>query len=416
MLTWEALRLPLIFNFMSFVDSLIDSTGSTLASVITWPLANYSNNRQNNMNRENMELGWKYQRDLQQQSSELQYENWLKQFNAQNAYNSPSSEVARMLAAGINPFVSNNGSTVTAGSSSMPAAASAPSSSSPSIASAPSLAGSFSEFSQGIKDISQAIGQNIHNSKAKAILDAELDKLLKDNANKDLENVIRGIEIDFLPKIKDAELRNILKDTDLKIAKVFNTNSDTALTDAKYDIEKARSVLMEKEGRLKEGQISELNIYLNKLDTLLQSQIDKNRASASSDTANAALASANAEQVRFYNDVLHSVGVKESLVREANERGRQAVNNNEISERQARQLDYLVEQAAYANDMKEFTYWSGQVQSFIGTLGNVASSFYAPGMLGKMLKINSVKNAPEGYTSTGGQLTPSEYSRLHPDR
>ena len=353
MLTWEALRLPLIFNFMNFVDSLIDSAGSTLGSVITWPLANYSNNRQNNMNRENMELGWKYQRDLQQQSSELQYENWLKQFNAQNAYNSPSSEVARMLAAGINPFVANNGSTVTAGSSSMPAAASAPSSSSPSIASAPSLAGSFSEFSQGIKDISQAIGQNIHNSKAKAILDAELDKLLKDNANKDLENVIRGIEIDFLPKIKDAELRNILKDTDLKIAKVFNTNSDTALTDAKYDIEKARSVLMEKEGRLKEGQISELNIYLNKLDTLLQSQIDKNRASASSDTANAALASANAEQVRFYNDVLHSVGVKESLVREANERGRQAVNNNEISERQARQLDYLVEQAAYANDMKK---------------------------------------------------------------
>lgn len=46
---------------------------------------------------------FKYNTQLQQQASQLQQENWEKQFNIQNDYNTPEAQRARLEAAGMNP-------------------------------------------------------------------------------------------------------------------------------------------------------------------------------------------------------------------------------------------------------------------------------------------------------------------------
>ena len=65
--------------------------------------------------------------------NEADFEKWKKQFDLENQYNDPSSQIARMMAAGINPaaaasqLLNGGNSTANIGGSSSPSASSAPS-------------------------------------------------------------------------------------------------------------------------------------------------------------------------------------------------------------------------------------------------------------------------------------------------
>lgn len=68
-------------------------------------------------------------REQMELSAQLQQENWEKQYELSNLYNSPSAQIQRLQAAGINPYLSTGGTAqVTSGLNTMSPAASAPTS------------------------------------------------------------------------------------------------------------------------------------------------------------------------------------------------------------------------------------------------------------------------------------------------
>lgn len=98
--------------------------------------ANFYNNQamaiQNRYNVQNALMSQGWTRDNMRLSSDLERQNWQYAFDAQNAYNDPSAQSQRLLAAGYNPQLAN-GTVNTLGGSGM---SSSPNASAPSVGSA----------------------------------------------------------------------------------------------------------------------------------------------------------------------------------------------------------------------------------------------------------------------------------------
>ena len=93
---------------------------------------NYNNQAmatQNNYNVQNAQMAQGWTQDNMRLSSDLERQNWQYAFDQQNAYNDPSAQYQRLLAAGYNPQLAN-GSVNTLGGSGM---SSSPNGSAPSI-------------------------------------------------------------------------------------------------------------------------------------------------------------------------------------------------------------------------------------------------------------------------------------------
>lgn len=133
--------------------------------------------------------------ELLRMQSDQQFNMWKNQFAVENAYNSPSSQIGRLMQAGINPAYGN---AVTNGVSNMGASSVAPP---PNISGSP-LGGSVSPIGlpQGmsgstLRDIgsfmddlskidlrgAQKLGQDIQNEFDQKTLDARIEKIALDN-------------------------------------------------------------------------------------------------------------------------------------------------------------------------------------------------------------------------------------------
>lgn len=93
---------------MSIVGGIISGVGSLLGGLGSSSL---NNKAVQNTNKANMEIA-KYQAQWQQQENERAYQRSLNMWNLQNEYNSPTQQMARIRAAGLNPnLVYGNGVT-----------------------------------------------------------------------------------------------------------------------------------------------------------------------------------------------------------------------------------------------------------------------------------------------------------------
>lgn len=117
-------------------------------------------------------------------------------------------------------------------------------------------------------------------------------------------------------------------------------------------------------------------------------------ASAEESIASAKVARASAEQTEIFNKIYSDQRFKHSMITQAVESGRQAVEARKLTKSQADHMNYMVQQAAYATDMQEFTYWSNQIQSFVHSVGEGVSSFYGAGALKELIKLRQMQNAP----------------------
>ena len=99
---------------MGFVDSLKEAASSISELPVVGGFVNgvtkfsdpsywYEQNRADNINQENMN----FQREMQDRSYDKAFENWKKEFDIESEWNSPTSQVSRLFAAGINPAVQN---------------------------------------------------------------------------------------------------------------------------------------------------------------------------------------------------------------------------------------------------------------------------------------------------------------------
>lgn len=93
---------------MSIVGGIISGVGSLLGGLGSSAM---NNNAVQDTNKANMEIA-KYQAQWQQQENEKAYQRSLNMWNLQNEYNSPTQQMARVRAAGLNPnLVYGNGVT-----------------------------------------------------------------------------------------------------------------------------------------------------------------------------------------------------------------------------------------------------------------------------------------------------------------
>lgn len=93
---------------MSIVGGIISGVGSLLGGLGSSAM---NNKAVKDTNKANMEIA-KYQAQWQQQENEKAYQRSLNMWNLQNEYNSPTQQMARIRAAGLNPnLVYGNGVT-----------------------------------------------------------------------------------------------------------------------------------------------------------------------------------------------------------------------------------------------------------------------------------------------------------------
>lgn len=93
---------------MSIVGGIISGVGSLLGGIGSSAM---NNKAVRDTNKANMEIA-KYQAQWQQQENEKAYQRSLNMWNLQNEYNSPTQQMARIRAAGLNPnLVYGNGVT-----------------------------------------------------------------------------------------------------------------------------------------------------------------------------------------------------------------------------------------------------------------------------------------------------------------
>lgn len=93
---------------MSIVGGIISGVGSLLGGLGSSAM---NNKAVRDTNKANMEIA-KYQSQWQQQENEKAYQRSLNMWNLQNEYNSPTQQMARIRAAGLNPnLVYGNGVT-----------------------------------------------------------------------------------------------------------------------------------------------------------------------------------------------------------------------------------------------------------------------------------------------------------------
>lgn len=93
---------------MSIVGGIISGVGSLLGGLGS---SSMNNKAVQDTNKANMEIA-KYQAQWQQQENEKAYQRSLNMWNLQNEYNSPTQQMARIRAAGLNPnLVYGNGVT-----------------------------------------------------------------------------------------------------------------------------------------------------------------------------------------------------------------------------------------------------------------------------------------------------------------
>lgn len=117
---------------------IIENFGETHSSIAPWItagggllssiIASNSQSATNRMNYYMMQEQNKFNALEAQKQRDWQNTQWWSQFNAENAYNDPKNQMARMEAAGINPFIAAENSTkvgTTAANPSVPSAAAA---------------------------------------------------------------------------------------------------------------------------------------------------------------------------------------------------------------------------------------------------------------------------------------------------
>lgn len=211
----------------------------------------------------------------------LNYDTWKKEFDVQNAYNNPQQELARYAAVGLNPYVSTEGSSMIGGSTSrnnMGSSAVAP------VGYTPPPATSFNSAMQAILALSQARGQNIRNSKLGALIDAQIEDLLKkagyNEVMTDFQQMANEVYNEIGRKKARAEYQNLLSDLAKKSSEILLNNNLTEKAaaealeaHAREGLARARSFLTKKEI---ESYETRLNAWLN----LTKSQISANHASA----------------------------------------------------------------------------------------------------------------------------------------
>lgn len=336
-----------------------------------------------------------------EQQSQSDYDKWKRQFDVENRYNSPQSQVARLMAAGINPaaaasqVMAGNASGASIGGSSSPSAAGAPSggalgshSVSPLGVSIPAYSTDSALFSSAaqLADSMSKLGElGLASEKQKATLGATVQNMMADTQNKQEQAAITRVQNSILSATGSAKVQSeIMKayaDTYAAYQKGDYDNAQSGINKLMADIENGRYKLDVQK------QPFVLSALKNQAD-MYKSQSAANYASANASNASASLSTAlantadalRAGQLTGQNLQNQCIDIQRQLSARENVRDAsthydkisaivaQCENAGIITQQNKQQVDMLMKQ----ND------WYS-VQQFFGCLGDAAGAFGSVG-------------------------------------
>lgn len=194
--------------------------------------------------------GWITGRDNMEKQAQLSYNQWKRQFDETNRYNTPANELKRYSQIGVNPFVTKEGATMFGKSMS----GAVPQSVLPQFTPGFNFANSYNQVMNGLLLGSQTQGQNIQNTRLGDMLDAQKMLLIRKAGHEDLMNEYQKMANDVFQKTGEeharAVVKNILEDTALKSSNIL-LNKDLSKEAANKALEAlANKTLLEAKEKL----------------------------------------------------------------------------------------------------------------------------------------------------------------------
>lgn len=245
---------------------------------------------------------WQTAERLSQQ--QFQSEQWEKQFEMQNEYNTPANQSRLLQHAGINPSVYFGGhGMVTTNSTGSVSSPSAPSASLPSAAQAHGSAGYpsqipafISSVGNFVKDLAGAGLQGAETYQLGRMLNERFRGLVLDNSQKSLVNKGIALNNDFFDKIKDVRVKkawqeytNLTADYYLKLSQGDKNVSDVALSESQKRLNDSLNSLKGYEATMLKMRLAQYNQELYAMRQSLLGQAAAGYGSAAYSNAQAGL-------------------------------------------------------------------------------------------------------------------------------
>lgn len=359
---------------------------------------------------------------LAQQSYQTGVLSRQQEYNKENLalqaqYNSPVYQSQELQKAGLNPAVYYGQQASFAGSSlpSLPSGGSVPSGAQSPMPSGvhglnplpynPStfqIGGFINSIGSALKSMAEARKIGVETGMLPEEIAAKIRSL---NTQSDLSTVMKVAQ-EYANWMHEAKLPYRYKmaalDVEKAVADLELTNENKYTQQSVQRVNDALVRLHDSQSSLNDKEREKLGVEVMMLPNLLKSQINANIASAEQSYASASESRASAEQIQLFNRIYKDERFKHSVISQCVSASQQAIEAGRLTKNQADHMNYLVQQAAYATDMQEFTYWSNQVNQFVNTIGQTASQFYGAGALRELIRLRQgqqVSPAPvRGFT------------------
>lgn len=381
---------------MSFLSDLTDVAKSWVESLnpIKIGLDIWSSNRQMHFaddqrkaseyfNAEEAQKARDFQHQERLDMQQYQTQEWQRQFDAANEYNTPANQAARLRQAGLNPAVYFGGSGTVVGASA-PSTPSAPSSSAPSASVSPGAGVQLPSF---LSDPSQA-ALNMANAR-KAMAETNTIDLMRDPQYQEMLSRIYGQNLanESLKLANAFDRATFGKRTEKIAMEVMELAAQVRLADTKDDLMQSETLLNRAYERLQHNLAdkagfealiakNELASWHQTYQMMLQekrSEIAKNYASAEESKAVADNQLSMSDKTRLEKIIMQNTqsGIEERVYYEVENLKKEG----KILDAQERQVLAAAKEAEVAADHAEVLFWKNFIIDIIAEGSNAIVGF-----------------------------------------
>lgn len=398
---------------------VLGGIGSGLAGVssISQTLGNMFSSRDGDVNsvyekqKMLMDQNNKFQSEENQKSRDFTSEMYKKQWSDLTSWNDYKNVVSRALAAGISPSaIFSSGAPSQLGGVS-PASVGHSASPSPSYGDIVNpvnrQAESFHSISSGLKSLVDLAKTGVETQQIGSLMKAQIQNQLSEAGFNDIRSKSADFELGlrqiYGKKLYDSELGKNAAQMVNAYAQAYLSAEEGNTQESVRELNKAERLYKDMLRGSTDKQIEMMNLQMQWYPKEMRARINNLNTESYKNAAQASEASASAEQTRLFNRIYSDKRYQHSIISQAVTAGQQAIDANKMTKQQVQHMNYMIEQAAYANDMKEFTYWSNQINGFVGTLGQAASQFYGAGALRELIKLRQLQGQPPTRVRGFGQ-------------
>lgn len=337
----------------------------------------------NQLTRDNMRLQSRLNKELQEQAADLQQRNWQTQFDKSNEYNTPSKQVSRLMAAGVNPFVDSSTAAPVAGTNTSPSASGV------GVAGVNSAAGPQFNFGGTIRDIVAAARGAKELPYVNELMQGVIKSYFAGAENQSQQARLNQMEADikaalgkdYAKLIKSKMYAEMLHEWSgaIKDAKLGKLADAQALTEKERAIEvKMNALLNEAKKKLTEQETTALEQKLPELIKVLRTEAELNSKQAKESESRTKLnhISAAIREQTMQGDI-------ERVFVELDK----AENERIISSSQVQTARAAAEMAKKTNEHWEQTFWLNFVSSCVDMGLKVFDSYTKMGVYKNLSKI-----------------------------